>query len=478
MTLKTLLQVVRLLVAVVTLLSPGLATASSGYLRGTLRFHQKNGGYCATGATCTGARYPQTNWDVQVGIPEAIVRLEKTDGSLIAATVTDSAGNYALAWSLDTNGPSAGLGTADVSASLELVYYHKDGAYQYRSFSMTGSHTQYVSTTPVTLENGKTQATPQTFHKVWGTSANPGQIANSYWAAYMVYAYVLDDLARFTNVDIQAFEPTGPATPQCKSSCAYGYPVNVSDPAGRLPFQDQRLTVVLDGNPATAYQPLDRTMHELGHIGDFVSMQGGHYRHTLYDYTGPANDPNWGYADQEYRPTALTEGFGSFAAMAALYTDGATDPRTCFTNGSSSLSNERHCYATNSQAVFKVEESHLGSCATGEGRLPISALRFLWDVYDDVVDGNDDVDFSSTTILTTQTKFPCPSYPACYQDGQLHDSSSLVDSTSLGVTAGRTLSATASELDDGNAWHWRSALVASGGADSQNAFTQNCMGYH
>lgn len=91
------------------------------------------------------------------------------------------------------------------------------------------------------------------------------------------------------------------------------------------------------------------------------------------------------------------------------------------------------------------------------------------------VDGADNIDLSDEDILTTMSTFPCSSYPACYGAGDLHNQFSSVSSANGGV--GHWLSLSSTEMDDGNAWHWRAALMNSGGADVYNAFVRNCMGY-
>lgn len=452
----------RFLILAIALLYPTLAQASSGYLKGTLRFHQKNGNYCPTGSDCTDSRYPSTAWNQQVGIPEAKIRLEKADGTLIAITHTDAAGNYALPW-------SSGTGSANVSAQIVLLYWHKDNAFQFRTVAYSGSKAQYFSkTTAFTLTHGTTSSQPQTHDWRWGTSAAPGGIANSYWAAYMAHRYVLRDLSRFTNVDVMAFDTAGLTGAECSNSCALGYPVNVTASGARPPWADQRLTVVLDGDASTPYWPVERTTHELGHIGDFVTVVGGHKRHTGTGYNG---NYGWYPWTEEYRPSALTEGLASFIGVAAFYGDRATDPRTCTANGNSSDAHKRHCYAGTSENPLRVEESHNGSCASKEGRYPISATRFFWDLYDESADGSDDIDSTDATILTVMSSWPCSGWPTCYGDGQLHDQFSYVNSTVSSTIP------SAAELDDGNAWHWRTTHLNNTGVDAINVFNLNCMGY-
>lgn len=171
----SLIYSLRVLLTAIIVLYPSLAMASSGYVTGTLKFHQRNGNYCPTGSDCTDARYTSSSWNQQVGIPEAIIRLEKADGTLIAQSSTDAAGKYAFAWSVDTNGASPGTGTANVAAQIVLLYLHKDSAFQYRTFANVGSKLQYFSLVTLTLTHGNGVGTPQTFNKTWGTAAGPGR---------------------------------------------------------------------------------------------------------------------------------------------------------------------------------------------------------------------------------------------------------------------------------------------------------------
>jgi hypothetical protein len=67
------------------------------------------------------------------------------------------------------------------------------------------------------------------------------------------------------------------------------------------------------------------------------------------------------------------------------------------------------------------------------------------------------------------TPWPCTGYPACYGDGQLHDQFTLVAADIGSATT------SASELDDGNGWHWRTNLQTNTGNDVVGPFNQNCM---
>ena len=205
-----------------------------------------------------------------------------------------------------------------------------------------------------------------------------------------------------------------------------------------------KLTVVLDGNAATPYAPLARTMHELGHIADFVSGPNqGFRRETGYQGGG------WNQTSAENRPTALSEGLATLIGVTAFYDDYATEPQYCFADGNASIAANTHCYPVgvmNEINKYNVEESHDGSCSTSsgneEGRWAISHTRFFWDVYDEIDDGGDSIDLSLYNIFDAQAAWPCPSYPACYSNNTyVHDQYSSVSSdlNPLDLVPGRVL---------------------------------------
>ncbi|UQA56925.1 hypothetical protein [Polyangium aurulentum] len=435
-----------IITALATLLAPAAAMASSGVLTGTLYFWNKNGNYCPSTETCTGANYKESKYDTIVGIPEAKLQvIRASDNVVIGTTTLTTTGGYTVSWS--------SAGTGNVTAYLRLIYEHKDGVFRMKTTS--GSVYANLSAN-FTLTNATTAGSPQSFSWQWGTSASPITYANAYWAGWMTYQ-LLDNSNRmvnnFTDVDVYGFDNSAPCSgtscADCGTSCARGQYEN----AGANPaWAQQKKTVVLDAN--AAYKPAERMMHEFGHIADYAARK---YRFgTGYGYDG---DTGWSSTSLEWRPSALHEGYATFVSMVSLYDDIATEPRTCLSSS--------HCYTSG----HDVEESHQGSCTTEEGRMAISATRFFWDIIDTPNDGSDSLDHSFYVFPDSVAAWPCPNYPACYADGELHDQFSSVSSNLASTTV------SPGEEDEGNAWDYRNNMLNnySGAVDVQDQYFNNCM---
>jgi hypothetical protein len=457
------------------LFTAGAAEASSGALKGTLRFVNKNGGFCPTGENCVGAAYPQTSYNKLTGIPEVRIQLIRaSDGVILGSGNTDSAGKYTITWS------TFDASTSDVSAYLKVRWVHYQNRFLFHQLSTTTHKEWEGKTANFTLNHGTTTGAPQLSSGDWNWGTNTiDRISNLYWAAYMMWAKLKTSprmVSYFTNLDILAFEKLKGSTPItdtfCQaSSCARPSMKNV-DPPSRPNWAEKKLTIVLDGDAATPYKPQSRMMHEMGHIADFVSgPQAGLLRQVGYCYTP---DCGWNAWSAEYRPTALGEGIATFLAVAAFYDDAATAAYVCDANGNSTKLYERHCYPnTGHPGSESIEDRAPGACLAPEGRRAINAMRFFWDIYDTPADGTDATDLDVIDILDSQAVWPCPSYPACYATGQLHDQFTFVAPTLHSFTAG-----SGAQLDEGNAWRFRNNMLNNytGGPDVQGVYTQNCMG--
>lgn len=440
------------------MLLPEVASAqfvSWGSVEGRVRFRNRNGGYCPTGADCTGALYRQTHYDSLMGIPEARIELVRSDGAVIAATTTDKEGNYEMFWL--SFGPFL---PGTVQARLRVTYEHKDGRFRFRT---TSDNPARSSSSLLSLTHGTSGANPQSIWWYWGTSSSPNPFANAYWAAWMLWDKRLRFSnrmkSRLTDLDIYGFSSTAPCNgascANCGTSCARGY----YERGGQPSWANERMTVVLDSN--AAFNPQERVMHEIGHIADYISR---YYRFsTGYGYNG---NSGWSFTTEEYRPSALHEGFASFVGTSGFYNDYATDPRTCFSGEGA------HCYPGGSGSSRQsVEQSNRGSCASEEGRWAISHMRFFWDLYDEVDDGIDDIDLVQYEIFDSIGATPCPNWPACYGSGEAHDPYSFVSND----LSSRTVSCN----DCGSAWSFRNNMLNeySKGYDVQDEYFNNCLGF-
>jgi hypothetical protein len=445
------------LVLGLAMLVPELAEAqysSFGWTSGRVRFHNRNSGYCPTGEDCTGARYPETSYDVRLGIPEARVSLVRFDGVVIGSGITDADGDYVMYWYSNGTPPGA------VTARLRVTYEHKDGRFRFRT---TTDQAATSSSDLLALTHGTSVSSPQSIWWYWGTAASPNSFANAYWAAWTLWnnrlKYSNRMLSRFTDLDIYGFDSVAPCNgnscASCGTSCARGY----YELGGNPSWANARMTVVLDAN--AAFSPQERVMHEMGHIADYVSR---YWRFsTGYDYDG--ND-GWSFTTPEYRPTALHEGFASFVGTSGLYDDDATEPRTCF------ASEGEHCYPGGGGSnVQNIETSSYGSCGAEEGRWAISATRFFWDIYDEAEDEIDSNDLTQYQIFDSIGALPCANWPACYGSGEAHDPYSFVS----GDLSQRTISCN----DCGSGWSFRNNMLNeySGGYDVDTEYFNNCLGY-
>ena len=451
------------------------ARASSGVISGTLQFYNKNGHYCPTGASCTQSLYKQAAYGTFTGFPEIEVILVNAANFQIASGSTDSAGNYKMSWAY-------GGGTGNVTgARLRVNFKQKHGRFVFHSLG--GSHTTPMSSPsePFTLVHGSTQLAPQVLATYkWGNAVTPHTTPNLYWAAWKMWESLKSSprmVSYFTGLCILVGEKSSgiPVTStDCQaSSCAHGRFSKYN--VGNLPsWAEKKPTIVIDGWPTTAFNPQSRVMHEMGHIADFLAgPSNGLLRSTGYNYD--ALTPNtWDEYSLEWRPTALTEGLATFLAVQAFHTEYDPGPYVCTANGNSGEAGKRHCYPPGTVVDTDSIEDRLfgGSCVTKEGRRPISAMRYFWDIYDFSSDGTDATDLTTRDILESLAVWPCASYPACYLGGNLHDQFTSISSDFSSYTINNT------QRDEGNGWRYTLNMLNNytGNPDVQGAYYQNCLG--
>lgn len=270
-------------------------------------------------------------------------------------------------------------------------------------------------------------------------------------------------LTYFTDVDILAFDTQGTT---CSTSCARGWFKNMGNPPS---YAEQKLTVILDGSAATPFSPQERTMHELGHIADWLSAPN---QGIIRDPSGADYDGNngWSYQTVEWRPKALKEGMATFIATTAFYDDFATDPRTCIADGNTA--GQEDCFDT-SPTPFRLESSSYGVCGSLEGRQPVSSMRYMWDIYDQINDGVDSIDLNLAQMFDSVAAYPCPAWPACYGSGEMHDQFTSVSADLSAVVD------SVGEQDDANGWEYRNVMLNnySGAFDVQDEYFNNCQGF-
>lgn len=281
----------------------------------------------------------------------------------------------------------------------------------------------------------------------------------------------------FTGVCILVGEKTGVppvTTTTCQaSSCAAGYFSKYN--VGNLPsWAEKKPTIVIDGYPATGFNPQSRMMHEMGHIADFLAgPSNGLLRSTGVDYDALTPD-DWDKYSLEWRPTALTEGLATFLAVQAFHTEYDPGPYVCSANGNDTTASHRHCYPPGTTLDTDSIEDRIfsGSCVTKEGRRPISAMRYFWDIYDVQSDGMDTTNLTTRDILESLAVWPCAAYPACYAAGNLHDQFTSISADFSSSTVNSL------QRDEGNGWRYRLNMLNNytGNPDVQGAYYQNCLG--
>lgn len=452
-------HIAALLVLATYLSLPATAMAGGGFVAGQLTFTNRNGNFCPTVESCTGATYVQSQYNQETGIPEAMVMLFTAGGTLLAQTSTNASGVYIMPWNTG--------GTNNENAFLFIFYVQKNSRFDIRGVSNPAPTTPLSNFGSLVLTHGTTISTPQ----LYGGSVGVNQVANTYWAAWKEWQLLATSnrqLLYFTNVDILAFDTGNITGCHATGSCARPYFKNMS--TGRPGWTSgQFMTIVLDGNAPTPFSPETRVMHEMGHVADFVSAPSagqGRVLQTGYDRDG---DSTWSWPSVEYTPTAMTEGFATFIANAAFYNGGMANPRVCEANGNG-FPSQLHCWA----GIFQESiEFGPGSCPSQEGRRALASMRFFRDVFDSTNDSNDTLSFAPFQMFDAVAAVSCPSYPACYGNGQLHDSWTSVDAQANWDTAVR---GAGSERDKNGPDWFRNVMNSGWSTNLNNIYNQNCMG--
>jgi hypothetical protein len=347
------------------------ALAANGTVTGTVFVHIQNGGYCSlTGPTrdCTGAMYVSTcppgrecqgayndptrynDWTRVKHAAMYVYSEGAVPDGQIGWGETDDAGYFNISWSYPGNLPHP-----DQSY---IAWLPTDSEGRFRVAYTNGSLRVYPSWT-VTLQDGQTY----NFGGMgWGTD----DWNNTYWGAAMAWYTNLIGSGWMQNqywVEIRGF--TDHAIPgfideDCPSSCAVG-----------------AHKIVLDEH--AGFSPQARVMHEMGHTAIQTEKAWSGFKPN-FSYLRD-NQPGWDYTSYEYKATAWEEADASFLANSTLYWPNAPEPYTCYAP-----------LGFNCTYWYNVEFDTWGpSCTTDEGRQAISGMRMLWDIWDDIPDGNDNV---------------------------------------------------------------------------------------
>lgn len=326
------------LIFILASLAPMTASASWGYVSGRLLFFNNQGNYCNDdGRDCSGARYPKSQYRVNMPVRDVKVYVRRTsDNAIIGQGVANSSGYYTVYWSSP--------GSGNVSGKVTWHGEQKDGRFAIRTSS---GGTWVFWTYPKTLLNA---STTNFGSLVWGNSSSPNSLANLYDGATRMWKDALNYSNRmrasFTNVEIRAYNSGA-----CPTSCANG----------------ANKRIIID-SANSAYMPQGRVLHEMGHIASYVSKP----RKSFVDYTRDGVN-GWSLRSPEYASASFEEGLATFYGDTALYWYWNAEPLTCLSSGTCTRSNNN-----------RVERSTgvRSSCASGEERWALTVDRYLRDVYD------------------------------------------------------------------------------------------------
>ncbi|AKI99243.1 hypothetical protein ATI61_106618 [Archangium gephyra] len=346
------------LVVLGTMLGASSTQAASGYVRGRMQFWQNQGNYCPNTRDCTGAVYTQAQFQTYQPVRNARVYVWSDQANaVIGQGATDLNGDYTISWYYAGTTPPTGV----------YVYWvpdHKDGRFYIRYSNGTY---RWYPTGYFTLLNGTTSTSPQNIGTAaWGSSSYADEWANTYDGAELMWREGLNYFgvmqSNFTNVEIRGFANDMPGfNGECPTSCANGYSKRVQLDVG------------------AAYAPQGRVMHEMGHIASYLAHPYSGTGGNGYCYPSTSNFPDkcqwWTLNTAEHGSAAFEEALATFLADSALYYPNAPAPHSC-------LASAAPC----APGQFNLETSSGSACASGENRWPLTAMRFLWDVYDSVDD--------------------------------------------------------------------------------------------
>lgn len=327
------------LVCSVLLVSQDALASSWGVVTGKLQFYQKQGNYCPWWRNCTGARYPESQYQTNMPVADAkVYAFRQSDNVLIGQGTTDSSGNYSLSW-YDPSG--AGLGS---TVYIAWQGEHKDGRFAIKAPS--GANWRFYGPV-VTLGHGVyTSAGTVT----WGNAGLPNPLANLYdgarrgWSASLAQSNRMR--AYFSGVDIVSF---GSAV--CSTSCADGWNNTI-----HMDDQSQfQLSVIL---------------HEMGHIASFRSSRDQAVS-LVSNYCYPSSIPStacgWQHDSDEWASDAFEEAVASFFGEVALHAPSAPQAFQCRSAGV--------CSGLDLEVAYFCD-------FFSPRRDEISQLRYFWDVYD------------------------------------------------------------------------------------------------
>ncbi len=367
--------------------------AASGTVTGKLYVYINQGQSCDSSTmNCSAARFltPTDPWQV---IKETKVEVADQNGAIIGVSNTDSNGNFSINWTRSST---------PTKAHVRWVYAHKDNRFRVVPPSNNTS-VYYSSTWEFNVTNGQTTA-----------------IGNAYFGD-TEERQVYDSSYRMWD---QAIKYSGVG-----GSVFYDVRLAPNDPdtnTGRASASTSEALIRL--GPVSARYPLSDVQHEIGHAlhrpTDTSVRAVVAYNYPLAcsnggckgDDAACAADPvcteGHSLTSQEWKATGFPEAIGTHLGMVASYWYWAVQPQFCI-NSLTPCGSSGNNLETSSQ-----------SCGTGAGRFELSAITYLWDVYDSVNDShyNDAVGADNTTAFWYGSMVDALStYPAGFGNGQANE---------------------------------------------------------
>lgn len=352
-----------LLLALAVTFLGGTASAATGFVSGKWRMYNNNGNFCPTAADCTGSLYPQSMFATRQPISNARVRIYDDAGTQIGSNVTDVDGNFVVQWTRSTR---------PTQFRVRVFSQHSEGRFW---IAQSNGQLYNVFTSLITTATSSSAGSPQNIGtKSAGSSASPSAHFNAYWAAERqwreTYALVGVLIDNFTDVEVRGFVDDLP-------DFLGNAPTSIADGATKR--------VQLDDS--AMYKPQARVMHELGHIADYVANP---YEFSgRYDFGG---SDGWSQGSAEFGSISFEEGFATHGGSVTFWADNAVMPTTC--NSTAACYDSVGTPFSNSNLESTSFPFNTDNCVTDEGRRPISAMRFFWDVYDNRNDADGD-DYSA-----------------------------------------------------------------------------------
>jgi hypothetical protein len=314
--------------------------AASGTVNVNLGFWAVNGGYCdstESSRNCTGAVWTEADVNKRRSLKNMKVYIVRSsDLSVLGQGTINSAGTGSISWA---SWPWEAAPMARVLIRFEQV----DGRFVVEKPDGTGHHAFAGS---FQLQDNGNQSRTET----WGTGANPNLYTNLYDAAWMAWDS-LSDSARmvnvFTNWRIRAFNTNN----------------------------DNSTTNNITQLSTLAQFDVLTVAHEAGHY----SWPLANSMRPLADY-GYNNEFGHEWDSVEYQADAFSEGQAEFQSIRSVYRQNSPQPITC---------RNARARCPYDFSLF-VERSLGSSCSVYDARRESNVARYLWDVYDNVVDGYGD----------------------------------------------------------------------------------------